>query len=806
MINEKTFKIIADSINKLNRRKIIWSLTKHDLLFLFIFISISSIIWIPLLATINLIPFLITLSISLLVAFIFVSKFNLDTKLYQIIFRWIKYKFKNKKINLNIIKETNENIIYFTNDKRYKVFRIIGSDTTFVSDHDFDNLSIKLANFLNTFPKLFLLKIDSSINLESQLSYLNSLIKKDTFHEAKKEIEAFKNYIIDLDSKQQTKTTNKYFLICEYSIDEDNINQYLSLAKIFVKLPTISEMNEIKEKLFFDNQEYIEKPNYFFSKKENNFVSFLAIKKLPIKVYREWLVNIFNRVDVSISLNISTWDKIDAIKKIDNILLLAYEKQLVQNSKNSDMLTNLLTEESFNEILKSIEINDDQLKSLSLILKIESNSKRDLVKKIHSLQKELLNQQIVTDRLLFLQEVGLKTFINSSSQIEKNKAILNLDVLSSSLAFGYPFINQELIDTNGLILGLDDNQTPITIDWKLRSKSKISSSTILLGQTGSGKTTTTKRIIKNQIIAEQYKIFIIDPENEYSTLIKQFDGQIINLNSNDFVINPFYLFTSKDNSNLNDLINNKILFLSTFLNLVFGNVLMRNDINDIISVCFDLYKKNKMVEWTFSDLKKAAIKNKLKSNIIDCINLYCKNSAYGNLFDHKNKINIHSDFIDFEFKEIISRSSKEIAKAQIFLVLQFLNEFVLENNFDSKYINIILDEAHLLLDEKYIEIAQYLCEMFKRIRKYNGMMTIATQNISDFYSKKEIIPYTLPIMNNSFYIIAHSIKPQEIDDLNNLMKEIGGLNDKERKYLIDATSGSAILFFKNVRTKIRVNA
>lgn len=806
MNNEKKFKIIGDSINKLNRRKIIWSLTKHDLLFLFVFISISAIIWIPLLATINLIAFLITISISLATAFIFVSKFNFDTKLYQLIFRWIKYEFKNKKINLNIIKEANENILHFSNDKKYKVFRIIGSDTTFVSDHDFDNLSTKLANFLNTFPKLFLIKIDSSIDLESQLNYLDSLTTKNTLDEIKKEIQSFKNYVVELDSRQETKTTNKYFLICEYSIDEDDINQYLSSAKIFTKLPTINELIEIKEKFFLNDKEYIEKSNFLFNKKDNHFISFLAIKKFPIKAYREWLVKIFNRVDVSISLNISTWDKNDAIKKIDNILLLAYERQMNQNSKNSDMLSNLLTEESFNEILKSIEINDDQLKSLSLVLKIESISKRDLIKKIHSIQKELLNQQILTDKLLFLQEMGLKTFINSSSQIEKNKTILNLDVLSSSLAFGYPFINQELIDSNGLIIGLDDNQTPITIDWKFRSKSKISSSTILLGQTGSGKTTTTKRIIKNQIIADQYKVFIIDPENEYSKLINQFGGQIINLNINDFVINPFYLFSATNNLNLNDLINNKILFLSTFLNLIFSNVLLKSDINDIISVCFELYKKNKMNEWTFSDLKKEAIKNKLKPNIISCIDLYCKNSAYGNLFDHKTKIDIHSDFINFEFKEIISRSSKEIAKAQIFLILQFLNEFILENNFDSKYINIILDEAHLLLDEKYIEIAQYLCEMFKRIRKYNGMMTIATQNISDFYSKKEIIPYTLPIMNNSFYIIAHSIKPQEIDDLNHLMKEIGGLNDKERKYLIDASSGNAILFFKNVRTKIRVNA
>ena len=70
---------------------------------------------------------------------------------------------------------------------------------------------------------------------------------------------------------------------------------------------------------------------------------------------------------------------------------------------------------------------------------------------------------------------------------------------------------------------------------------KNSSSMILLGKTGSGKSTTTKRIIKNQIISDEYKVFVIDPENEYGEMIKSYGGESICMNDSKQTINPFDL-------------------------------------------------------------------------------------------------------------------------------------------------------------------------------------------------------------------------------------------------------------------------
>ena len=76
----------------------------------------------------------------------------------------------------------------------------------------------------------------------------------------------------------------------------------------------------------------------------------------------------------------------------------------------------------------------------------------------------------------------------------------------------------------------------------------------------------------------------------------------------------------------------------------------------------------------------------------------------------------------FEFRELLAQSKGDQGKAQIYLTLQYLNNIVLNNtsnkNKENRYINIVLDEAHLLLDPQYMEVVRFTTEMFKRIRKY----------------------------------------------------------------------------------------
>jgi type IV secretory pathway VirB4 component len=73
---------------------------------------------------------------------------------------------------------------------------------------------------------------------------------------------------------------------------------------------------------------------------------------------------------------------------------------------------------------------------------------------------------------------------------------------------------------------------------------------LVFGKPGGGKSTATKQMLYNWILNPRFrKIFIIDPENEYSEIVKNFGGAVIDcsgLTTNSGRINPFEIYKSGD--------------------------------------------------------------------------------------------------------------------------------------------------------------------------------------------------------------------------------------------------------------------
>jgi type IV secretory pathway VirB4 component len=72
---------------------------------------------------------------------------------------------------------------------------------------------------------------------------------------------------------------------------------------------------------------------------------------------------------------------------------------------------------------------------------------------------------------------------------------------------------------------------------------------LVIGKTGSGKSTCTKLLGTNFILNPRYrKIFFIDPENEYTKMVKNYDGDVIDCSGqvNSGRINPFHIYMAGD--------------------------------------------------------------------------------------------------------------------------------------------------------------------------------------------------------------------------------------------------------------------
>ena len=157
-----------------------------------------------------------------------------------------------------------------------------------------------------------------------------------------------------------------------------------------------------------------------------------------------------------------------------------------------------------------------------------------------------------------------------------------------------------------------------------------------------------------------------------------------------------------------------------------------------------------------------------------------------------------SDFILFDFKKMNNSKNDTVMNAQMMLVLRFLENEISKNrennlakNLDN-YIAVIVDEAHVFIDEKSPVALQFMFTMVKRIRKYNGIFVVITQNVNDFVGSANIKKYTTAIINGCQYSFIFGLNPADLQSLVDLYASVGGFSEEERMFIGNAGIGQCL--------------
>ncbi len=99
---------------------------------------------------------------------------------------------------------------------------------------------------------------------------------------------------------------------------------------------------------------------------------------------------------------------------------------------------------------------------------------------------------------------------------------------TESLAVFIPFRVQDIYHENGIYYGQNViSKNMIIADRRLL----LNGNAFILGVSGGGKSFAAKTEIINQILASDADVIIIDPEREYSALVKALGGEIINISA-----------------------------------------------------------------------------------------------------------------------------------------------------------------------------------------------------------------------------------------------------------------------------------
>ena len=171
------------------------------------------------------------------------------------------------------------------------------------------------------------------------------------------------------------------------------------------------------------------------------------------------------------------------------------------------------------------------------------------------------------------------------------------------------------------------------------------------------------------------------------------------------------------------------------------------------------------------------------------------------------------NFIVFIFQSLLANKNNTIANAQMLLVLKYLDNEVIKNrDYNIKYgasrkIIVVIDEAHVFIDAKFPVALDFMYQLAKRIRKYNGMQIIITQNIADFVGSEELVRKSSAIINACQYSFIFPLSPNDMHDLCKLYEKAGAINESEQEEIVNNGRGHAfVITSPQSRTGIQIVA
>ena len=364
-----------------------------------------------------------------------------------------------------------------------------------------------------------------------------------------------------------------------------------------------------------------------------------------------------------------------------------------------------------------------------------------------------------------------------------------------------------------------------------------SSICILNGPAGSGKSFATKTILTG-LASDNSKVFILDPENEYTNLAKNMKGSVLDVSSSrDGRINPFQIIDSLDDENAdgtNNSFYSHLQFLEEFFRLILvginadslellnkliletyslKNITGKTDLSKLTPKDYPIFQDladlvDSKLEQEKDDYNKSCLK--VLSNYLSKFKKGGRNSA---LWNGYTTFAPQENFVCFNFQKLLANKNNVIANAQMLLVLKWLDNEVIKNRDYNRIYNtnrkiiVAIDEAHVFIDDKYPIALDFMYNLAKRIRKYDGMEIVITQNVKDFVGSPEIARKSSAIINVSQYSLIFSLAPNDMSDLCSLYEKAGQINETESDNIVNLPRGCAFLITGPAkRTNIRIVA
>lgn len=557
-----------------------------------------------------------------------------------------------------------------------------------------------------------------------------------------------------------------------------------------------------------------------------------AIGKFPVFAEgNHWSSSLFTIPGTNVVINFGAANKDEVTKSVNkSIKEIRYRYTSEKDASGQQDLQIQL--EALKTLLQQFQLGNEGIHNTNVYIMYQT-LQEDRIRQVFGEQGFVLN------KLPFMQFEGFVSMLPVCGKDLLPTCSRHLQ--STTLAAAFPFINNLFMDKQGNYLG--DFRYPIFWDmWERapKNKNRLNSNLCIIGQSGGGKTFLQKKVLMQQRV-QGTKVFVLDCEHEYNYMAGKLGGQTIEM-AGGSRINPFQIYSTFEVGE-EELFRNgyaaptsgDVSAQCSFLSEWFKSIL-KMDINckAMLDNCIaEMYVRagiddstdfSKLKEKDFptfdtlvkliSDKKKAkkvtAYEYETLQKLENYISLFVGNGIYARLWNGATTLNIKNDFIVFDFQQLFANSNTEVCNAQMMLLMRLLMREVIKVKNDNEMtgrknrVIVLVDEAHRYISSQFPIALDTLEQFARRIRKYDGALVVATQNIKDFVgSSEEMRTKASAVINNCQYSMLFGLKPDDLNDVRQLYANYGGgLTTEELNFLGTAELGQMLFLVEPEKRSI----
>lgn len=367
--------------------------------------------------------------------------------------------------------------------------------------------------------------------------------------------------------------------------------------------------------------------------------------------------------------------------------------------------------------------------------------------------------------------------LSSVLPIGTNKLNIVRTLLTESMAVFIPFRAQEVVDEGGIWFG----QNAITNNLILCNKEKLMNpNAFQLGVPGSGKSFLTKEQIIFLALATDDDIIICDPESEYSLLVKELGGEVIQIaarSSNH--INALDMNEGYGDSG-NPVGDKSQFIMSLFEQLDRDGIkpIDRSIIDRCVALVYQDYYQSKQIPTLITLRQKLLEQPEMEARSLALkLELFTDGSL--DAFAHKTNVNTSSRILSYD----IFKLGKQLKTMGLLVITDAMINRVNDNWRKGKRTHIILDEFHVVFENE--ESASFFNSAWRQFRKRDGYPIGITQNVE--YLLDSVQASTM--LSNSEFVVMLNQAYQDREKLATLLN----ISDEQLNYITNAQSGCGLI-------------